>query len=316
MAATRQLVIALGGNALSETESHRSSVSDQAGAARQAFAAIADVMLESERVLVVHGNGPQVGSLLMRSDISVEVQHLPPLPLDTCVADTAGGLGYTLSRELRNALEAADLTRDIAAVVTSVLVDESDEPPTKPVGQSYPVERRAALEERGWSLVETPEGRLRRVVLSPTPVRVLELSPIRRLYEAGVIVIAGGGGGVPVRVGSDGQLQGVEGVIDKDLIACLLGRELRADTLLILTNVERVALGYGTPDERPLDRVTAPELRALQREGHFPPGSMGPKVEAALRFVESGSGEAIISSLDAAALALAGETGTRVVAGQ
>jgi carbamate kinase len=315
MAGARQLVIALGGNALSETESHRSSVSDQAGAARQAFAAIADVMLASERVLVVHGNGPQVGSLLMRSDISVDVQHLPPLPLDTCVADTAGGLGYTLARELRNALAAAEETRDVAPVVTSVLVQETDGPPTKPVGQSYPPERRAALEQRGWALTETPEGRLRRVVLSPAPARVLELGPIRRLYEAGVIVIAGGGGGVPVRIGADGELHGVEGVIDKDLIACLLGRELGADTLLILTNVERVAVHYGTPDERALERVTVPELRALQREGHFPPGSMGPKVEAALRFVEDGGGEAVISSLTAAARALAGETGTRVVAG-
>jgi carbamate kinase len=315
MAGARQLVIALGGNALSETESHRSSVSDQAGAARQAFATIADVMARSERVLVVHGNGPQVGSLLMRSDISVDVQHLPPLPLDSCVADTAGGLGYTLARELRNALAAAEQTRDVAPIVTSVLVDAVDGPPTKPIGQSYPAERRAALEERGWALTETPEGRLRRVVLSPTPARVLELGPIRRLYEAGVIVIAGGGGGVPVQVGDDGELHGVEGVIDKDLIACLLARELGADALLILTNVERVAVHFGTPDERALERVTASELRALQADGHFPPGSMGPKVEAALRFVEAGGGEAVISSLTAAARAVAGETGTRVVAG-
>lgn len=315
MTADRQLVIALGGNALSETESHRSSVSDQAGAARQAFAAIADVMAGSERVLVVHGNGPQVGSLLMRSDISVDVQHLPPLPLDTCVADTAGGLGYTLARELRNALAASDVTRDVAPIVTSVLVDEIDGPPTKPVGQSYPADRRAVLEQRGWTLTETPEGKLRRVVLSPAPRRVLELGPIRRLYEAGVIVIAGGGGGVPVQLGADGELHGVEGVIDKDLTACLLGRELRADTLLILTNVERVAVHYGTPKERALDRVGVHELRALQREGHFPPGSMGPKVEAALRFVEEGGGEAIVSSLEAAARALAGETGTRITAG-
>ncbi|HEX4805779.1 MAG TPA: carbamate kinase [Conexibacter sp.] len=311
----RRLVIALGGNALSETESHRSSVSEQAGAARQAFAAIADVMARSEHVLVVHGNGPQVGSLLMRSDISVDVQHLPPLPLDTCVADTAGGLGYTLARELRNALEGIGVTCDVAPIVTSVLVEDLDGPPTKPIGQSYPAERRAELEARGWTVAETPEGRVRRVVRSPAPERVLELRAIRRLYESGTIVIAGGGGGVPVRLGDDGELHGVEAVIDKDLVACLLARELGAETLLILTNVERVAVHYGTPQERALDRVSASELRALQREGHFPPGSMGPKVEAALRFVEQGGGEAIVSSLAAASLALAGETGTRVVAG-
>lgn len=314
MGRSRRLVLALGGNALSEAETRRSSVSDQAGAARQAFAAIADVMAASEHVLVVHGNGPQVGSLLMRSDISADVQHLPPLPLDTCVADTAGGLGYTLARELRNALLAVDARRDVATIVTSVLVEDASGPPSKPVGESYPRDRRAELERRGWALSETADGRLRRLVQSPVPKRVLELEPIRLLYEAGAVVIAGGGGGVPVEAGVNGELHGVEGVIDKDLIACRLALALGADTLLILTDVERVAVDFGKPSERQLGAVGAGELRAFQREGHFPPGSMGPKVEAALRFVESGGGEAIVSSLSAAPRALAGETGTRVTA--
>lgn len=312
MTAPSRLVIALGGNALSEAESRRSSVSEQAGAARHAFAQIVDVIGDSENVLVAHGNGPQVGSLLLRSEVSVEAQHLPPLPLDTCVADTAGGLGYTLARELRNALADGDVERDVVPIVTSVLVDGTDAAPSKPIGESYPADREQVLRERGWTLAETADGRLRRVVLSPAPAEVIELGAIGRLYEAGTVVIAGGGGGVPVERRDNGELHGVEGVIDKDLTACLLALELNADTLVILTDVERVAVDFGKPSQRPLGEVSATELRALQAEGHFPPGSMGPKVEAALRFVERGGKQAVISSLPAASAALAQMTGTWV----
>lgn len=315
MIVPRRLVVALGGNALSEAESRRSSVSEQAGAARHAFSQIVDVIGGSENVLVAHGNGPQVGSLLLRSEVSVEVQHLPPLPLDTCVADTAGGLGYTLARELRNALNAGGVERDVVPIVTSVLVDGTDAVPSKPIGESYPADRADVLRERGWTLSETPDGKLRRVVLSPIPVEVVELGAINQLYEAGTVVIAGGGGGVPVVRAENGDLCGVEGVIDKDLTACLLALELGADTLVILTDVERVAVNFGKPDERALGEVDAAELRGLQAEGHFPAGSMGPKVEAALRFVERGGKQAVISSLPATSSALAGETGTWITPG-
>lgn len=315
MTGTGQLVIALGGNALSEAETRRSSVTEQASAARQAFSAVAGVIAATPHVLVVHGNGPQVGSLLMRSDISVDTRSLPPLPLDSCVADVAGGLGYTLARELRNALAADGADRDVAAIVTAVLVDGASEPPTKPIGEAYPADARADLERRGWTVAPVSDGQIRRVVMSPQPQDILELDAIRTLYSNGTIVIAGGGGGVPVARTADGELHGVEAVIDKDLVAALLGVRLGADTLLIVTDVEQVMLDYGTPNARPIGRILSSELRALQEQGQFPAGSMGPKIEAALRFVEQGGRRAVIGSLESAGSALAGETGTQIVAG-
>jgi carbamate kinase len=308
----RRLVIALGGNALSETESRRSSVGQQADAARHAFEGIASVIAAADQVLVSHGNGPQVGSLLLRSEVSVDVRHLPPLPLDTCVADTAGGLGYTLARELRNVLHRSGAEREVAAVITEVLV-EAPGAPTKPIGESYPFELRGELEERGWRLVETAEGRLRRVVPSPAPCEVLELDSIRRLFEAGTVVIAGGGGGVPVARGSDGALRGVEGVIDKDLLSALLGELLEADLMMILTDVDQVLVDYGKDSARPLGTVSVGELRRHHADGQFPPGSMGPKVEAALRFVERTGGRAVITSLERAGAALRDGAGTWIV---
>lgn len=270
------------------------------------------------RLVVTHGNGPQVGNHLYRSELAHDDAGLPLLPLDVCVADTQGGMGYVLQQCLANAFHAADLPAVVATVVTQVLVDEADpafDDPSKPVGEVIPAERVMTLRDHGWTLVEDAKrGGWRRVVASPDPKEIVEADAIRALVDRGVIVVAAGGGGVPVRQSPDGSLTGVPAVIDKDLASSLLAADLRAGGLLILTDVETVMLGFGTADERPLSTVTVAEARSHLGAGEFPAGSMGPKVEALCRFVEGTGGFAAVTSIEHAEDALAGRAGTKVTA--
>lgn len=309
MSRAERVVVALGGNAL---ESAPGDVVGQADAARRAFRALAPV-LASPHLLVTHGNGPQVGNLLLRSEARTEGVPLPPLPLDTCVADTVGGLGYLLSRELRTVLAESGPTREVVALVTSTLVGDIATAPRKAIGGRWPVAGSDELRRKGWELREVGEDAVRRLVPSPDPLEVLEAGIITRLFDEGVAVIAGGGGGVPVQRAADGSLLGAEAVVDKDLVSALLANRVRADLLMILTDVDRAYTGFGTPEVAPIDEITITDARALLAAGAFGEGSMAPKVEAACRFVEGGGRRAVICHLDAAADASAGRAGTQVI---
>ena len=268
------------------------------------------------RLVITHGNGPQVGNHLYRSELAAEQAGLPSLPLEVCVADTQGGMGYVLQQTLANAFHTADIPVVVATVVTQVLVDDDDpafDDPSKPIGEMIPAERVAALTERGWKLVEdTRRGGWRRVVASPDPKEIVEAGAIRALVDSDVVVVAAGGGGVPVRVGSRGALEGVAAVIDKDLASSLLATDLGADGFLILTDVEAVIDGYGTDRERPIATIAVADARARLEAGEFPAGSMAPKVESLCRFVEATGNLAVVTSIERAHQALQGSAGTRV----
>jgi carbamate kinase len=307
------VILAIGGNALAPAG--LGEFADQESRARGVAETAVRMIGEGARLLVVHGNGPQVGALAMAQEaVSREV---PAQPLFVLGAMTQGQLGYLLAQAIGDTLEGRGMPRAVAAVMTQVVVDADDPAfarPTKPIGPFFSEGRaRRLASARGWSVAEDAGRGWRRVVASPEPVEVVEAGEIRRLLDAGEVVVACGGGGVPVaRVGDD--LVGVDAVIDKDFAAALVGRLVGATSLLLLTGVERVSLDFGTPDERPVDTMTVEEARAHLADGQFPAGSMGPKIEAAVQFVEGGGREAVITSLEGAADALAGRTGTRVTA--
>jgi carbamate kinase len=307
------VILAIGGNALAPAG--LGEFADQESRARGVAETAVRMIDEGVRLLVVHGNGPQVGALAMAQEaVSREV---PTQPLFVLGAMTQGQLGYLLAQAIGDTLATAGRPRAVAAVMTQVVVDADDPAfsrPTKPIGPFFSEGRaRRLASARGWAVAEDAGRGWRRVVASPEPVEVVEAGEIRRLLDAGEVVVACGGGGVPVaRVGED--LVGIDAVIDKDLAAALVGRLVGATTLFLLTGVERVLLDFGTPDERPVEVMTVAEARGHLADGQFPPGSMGPKVEAAVQFVEGGGSQAVITSLDGAADALAGRTGTRLVA--
>jgi carbamate kinase len=285
-------LIAIGGNALMTANE-----TPAAGAERTHVAEVcrtmAGIVADGWRVVITHGNGPQVGAALLRSERTAAEAY--PLSLDLCVASTQGEVGYLLQQTLGTELQARGVRHPIVAVVTQVVVDAADPAfatPTKPIG---------------------PPRASRRVVPSPEPLEIIEERVIQTLVEGNVIVITLGGGGIPV-VRDAGRLTGVEAVVDKDLASALLARRLRVDRLLLVTDVDRVYLDFGTPGARGLDTISADELRGHLRDGQFPAGSMGPKVEAALRFVEGTNGQAVVCSLDALHAALRGQAGTRIAA--
>ncbi|HEX2293998.1 MAG TPA: carbamate kinase [Actinomycetota bacterium] len=314
--APRVLVVALGGNALQRPEDDDSVAGDFDRTAETARHLRPLIASGEWRVVVTHGNGPQVGNHLLRGELGYEHGATPLLPLDVCVADTQGGMGYMIQQSLANELAAADVPAVVASLVTQVLVDVRDpafDRPSKPVGESVPEERVAELESRGWTLVEDRHHGWRRVVPSPDPVEVVEAEAVRALVAAGVTVVAAGGGGVPVVQRSDGSLEGVAAVVDKDLASALLAADLQAAGLVILTDVAQVALGFGTPGERPIDRMTVRDARRYLERGEFPAGSMGPKVEAVCRFVEACGGTGVITSIDRCVDGVYGRAGTRIV---
>lgn len=305
----KAVVIALGGNAILQ---HREAgtAEEQLANLRRAAVEIAAIAAAGYAVAVTHGNGPQVGDILLRNEIAKDV--LPPMPLDVCGAESQGMIGYLLQQ----ALGEAGLDMPVAAVLTRTLVDGDDPAfgsPTKPIGPNYTAMQARGLErEKGWRMVQVPGQGYRRVVPSPRPLALVEGEAIARLFLSGVIVIAAGGGGVPVVGEGGGTLRGVEAVVDKDYTAALLARLVGAGDLLLLTDVEHVALNYGRPDQQDLREMTVAEARRHLAAGQFPAGSMGPKVEAAVGFLDAGGERATIASLDSAADALRGRAGTRI----
>jgi carbamate kinase len=311
----KTVVVALGGNAILQRE-QKGTFEEQLVNVYHTARQLAEMVLSGQwRIVVTHGNGPQVGNILLQQDAAKEV--VPPMPMDACGAQSQGLIGYMIQQSLRNILaEKGRGDIPIATVVTQVLVDKDDpafQNPTKPVGPFYSEEEARRLQtEKGWQVVEDAGRGWRRVVPSPDPKAIVEREAIRMLVENRAIVIASGGGGIPV-IKEDGELKGVEAVIDKDLAGERLAEDVGADVFLILTDVDKVRLNYGRPDERPLDRMTVEEAKRYLAEGHFAKGSMEPKVKAAIRFVEAGGERAVIAALEQAVAALAGEAGTQVV---
>ena len=307
------LIVAIGGNA-THPEDIRGTTEEQEVTADRAARSLLPLIQASQRIVLTHGNGPVVGKILLRMMLTRD--QIPPMRLDVCVAHSQGGIGYLLMQSLENALRHEKLDRQFACVMTQVEVDPKDPAfgaPAKPIGPFFGREEAKQYEAKGWRMMEDAGRGWRHCVPSPEPRAVLNLPVLRALLDSGVVLIAAGGGGVPVLRDRRGDWQGVEAVIDKDLTSALLARELQLPDLLILTAVERVAVDFGSPRQRALERVTVAELKNYQRGGHFAQGSMGPKVEAAIRHVEAGGRRAIIGHLDQAAAALAGSSGTHVV---
>jgi carbamate kinase len=306
-------VIALGGNALSPA-GERSDIHDQFRHTRESLGVIVELALEGWNVVVVHGNGPQVGDALVRNEIARN--EVAPLPLGVLVAATAGWIGYMIQQSLHNALRRAGSERRVSVIVTQVLVDPDDpalREPTKFIGHALPPERASELIAEGVAIAQDSNGHQRRVVGSPSPLAIQEIDVIRSLIEAGTIVIACGGGGVPVFRHPRHGLEGLDAVVDKDLAAAVLARELGAALLLILTNVDAVYDGWGTPQQRKIDRLTVAEAERLDAGGAFGEGSMAPKVRAAVDYVRHTGGRAVITELSRGRAAVAGEAGTEIV---
>ncbi len=306
-------VVAVGGNSLIKDKDHQ-SIPDQYAAAVESSRHIAGMIEQGWDVLLTHGNGPQVGFILRRSELSRGELH--DVPLDYCGADTQGAIGYMFQRALRNEFHRRGIQKTTATVVTQTLVDRADpafQAPSKPIGSfmDEALARDHAAAD-GWAVVEDAGRGWRRVVPSPLPKQLIEFDAILTLLRAGVTVVASGGGGIPV-VEENGELSGVEAVIDKDYAASVIARDLKADLFLITTAVEKVALNFGKPDQQLLDTVTLAQAREYLAQGHFHKGSMGPKVQAVIWYLEAGGKEALITSPEHIARALRGETGTRFI---
>ncbi|HEY8469447.1 MAG TPA: carbamate kinase [Longimicrobiales bacterium] len=310
---SRSIVVALGGNALLPP-GERGDIHQQFAHTRESLEPVVELARAGWRIVLVHGNGPQIGDELLRNELARD--RLPPLPLGVLVAATAGWIGYMIQQSLQNALERAGIARGVVTLVTQVLVDPADpatHEPVKPVGRVLDEESARALQqELGWAVGRGPEG-WRRLAPSPRPLAIVEREQIRRLLEADTIVIAAGGGGTPVYRDPVLRLEGVDAVIDKDRAAAVLARDIGAEVLLILTNVEGVFVGYGRPDQQLLRHLTASRAQELLEAGEFGGGSMGPKVEAAISFVRGGGRRAIITRLDVGLAAVRGEAGTVIV---
>ncbi len=307
-------VVAIGGNSLIKNSAHQ-TVEDQYAAASETTYHVAQMIKMGWEIALTHGNGPQVGFILRRSELARHELH--EVPLDVCGADTQGAIGYALQQTLRNHLSDMQIAKPVVTVVTQVEVDRDDpawQNPSKPIG-SFMSEglARERREKDGWNVIEDAGRGWRRVVASPLPKRVVELDAVKLLLDAGVVVITVGGGGIPVVADEYGHLKGVAAVIDKDYASGLLASSLNADLLLISTAVEKVALYFGTPNQRWLDRMTLSEAKRYLAEGiHFKKGSMAPKIEAIIGFLERGGQYAIITNPENIERALNGETGTHI----
>ena len=311
---TERLVVAIGGNA-THPENIRGTTEEQEEIAARAARSLRPLVEAVPELVITHGNGPVVGKILLRQYYARE--HIAPMRLDVCVAHSQGGIGHLLMQGLEDELARADSERRVACVITRVAVDADDEAfrkPTKPIGTFFSAAEAGEMQSSmGWTMVEDAGRGWRYVVPSPRPRSILDIDLIAGLARQGMVVIAAGGGGIPMVLRADGSYGGVPAVIDKDLSSALLATELGYETLLILTAVARAAIHFRKPQQRELETVTAAELEGYRSEGHFAEGSMGPKVKAALRFLAKGGKRAIIAHLDQAADALAGKTGTHVV---
>ncbi len=315
MPRARRIVLAFGGNALI-AKGQEGNQWEQIKNAEQMARMIVPLVSDGHRIVIVHGNGPQVGNILIQ--VEEAVTKIPPQSLDVCVAASEGSIGYMLQMALRNAFRRARVKSSVVTLVTEVVVDPEDpgfRRPSKPIGPFYTRYRADYLIHKlGWNMVEDAGRGWRKVVPSPRPVEVVPLKAIRDAVEAEHVVIAGGGGGIPVYRTKQGDLRGVEAVIDKDYTASLIAAALEADMLVILTGVDHVSINYGRPGQRALRRIDVAEARAHDRDGQFPAGSMGPKIRAAIEFVEHTGREVVITSAERLGAAIAGRAGTRIVA--
>jgi len=311
---SRLAVLAIGGNSLIKDKNH-GALSSQYEAVKETTHYISDLVSEGIGLVITHGNGPQVGFIYRRGELARH--ELPLIPLDICGADTQGAIGYMIEKALLNEFRRRGIDKKVTAVVTQMIVDRNDRSfrnPTKPIG-SFMSEKEALAhkKESGWVVVEDAGRGFRRVVPSPIPREIIELEVIRLLVQKGYIVIAGGGGGVPVIRNEQGELEGVEAVIDKDLGSSLMARNLGADAFIISTAIDAVYLNFGEKNQNRLRRVSLPELRRYLKEGHFKPGSMRPKIEAVIEFLEAGGEKAIITSPENLLKAVKGDEGTTIV---
>jgi carbamate kinase len=309
------IVVALGGNAIQQA-GDRGTAEEQYANVCHAMASIAELADRGYRVVLTHGNGPQVGTILLQQAAAEATEGIPQMPMDVAGAMSQGQLGYMMQQSLQNELRRRGRPWPVATVVTQMVVDPADPAfanPTKPIGPFYTREKAEELRAKGFTVVEDSGRGYRRVVPSPQPAALAEIYAIRTLVNSGALVICAGGGGIPVIRDPEGQLHGVEAVIDKDMGASLIAQRLDADRLLVLTDVERVAINFRKPNQTNLDRVTLSEIQRYTAEGHFAAGSMGPKVRAAVQFIEAGGKQAIITHLHSALSALEGHTGTHIV---
>jgi carbamate kinase len=315
MTSPSAVLIAIGGNSLIR-DGQRGTIAEQFENSRATARQIGALVSAGWRVVVTHGNGPQVGFILLRSELTGDDPTIPRLTLDMAVADSQGGLGYIVGNSLLSELGRIGHRDRVACVLTQTVVDAGDPAfakPAKPIGAFFPAAEARVHEARDrWVMVEDSGRGYRRVVASPRPRRIVEAPAIRMLVDSGFVVIAAGGGGIPVVETAPGVYRGVEAVVDKDLASALLAAELEIPVLLLSTGVEKVAVRFGKPDQRGLDRITVDEARHYLSAGEFPPGSMGPKIEAAIAFLERDGREVVITSPDHLAEAVAGRTGTHI----
>lgn len=310
--AQKTIVVALGGNAITQ-EFEEGNIHQQFANTRRSLHGVAELIKEDYRVVITHGNGPQVGNELIRVELSRHV--VPALPLGVLVGDTQGGMGYMVEQCLMNVMHDKKIPpKKIATLVTQVLVDRNDpsiQNPSKYVGPFFKEEEvKDLVEKRGWVMKEDPGRGYRRVVPSPKPLEIVNKDAVKLLLDNDFVVIAAGGGGIPVFIDERGWYEGLDGVIDKDLASAVLGRDVRADVLMILTGVEKVALNFRQPNQIDLDHLTVEEAKKYLAEGQFPKGSMGPKIEAAINFLEWGGEKVIITSIEKSVEAVHGKTGT------
>jgi carbamate kinase len=308
----QHIVIALGGNAI-KSAGQKGTFDEQYKNVSITTSHIAKIVQAGHKVIVTHGNGPQVGDLLLQHAAARD--YVSPMPMFLCVAQSQGSIGYLIQQTLQNHLFQIDVKKDVATIITQVLVDKKDpafKSPTKPVGPFYKSEEEFAEDkEKGYVFIEDAGRGFRRVVPSPMPKEIVELDSIKSVSDSGIVVIACGGGGIPV-VDYNGDYHGIDAVIDKDRAGQLLATEAKADTFMVLTDVEKVALNYNTPKQKDLDKITVEECKKYIEEGHFAPGSMLPKMEACIKFVENGGKKAIITHPFVALQALEGQTGTTI----
>lgn len=308
-------LIAFGGNAILPKDK-RGLQSEQMKKAQGAAKLMIEVVKKGYELILVHGNGPQVGNLLIQMEESIN--KVPPFSLEVCDAMTEGSMGYMLEKSIINELRKNSLDKEIATLITQVVVDKNDtafQNPTKPIGPFYSKYRAQMLKrEKKWSMVEDAGRGYRKVVPSPKPIDIVPKAVLYDLVHSGKIVIAAGGGGIPVIINGRGFFQGVEAVIDKDFASSLIAKETSADLFVILTNVPRVCLNFGTPDEKPLPVITLPEAKKYLEDGQFPAGSMGPKIQAAIDYIENGGKEVIITSANHLKAALINRSGTKIIA--
>ena len=306
-------IVSIGGNTLIR-KGEKGTIEEQFEHTEKCMAYIAKMASQGKRIVITHGNGPIVGNIVIRNEAAKDI--IPPMPLYICNADSEGGIGFMLQQALYNQLEKLNAHRDVATIVTQVVVDKNDpafSKPAKPIGPFYTKEEAERIkQQKGWTIHEDSNRGYRRVVPSPKPLKVIEADIIKRLAMDGVIVIAAGGGGVPVVEVNEGKLQGIDAVIDKDLTTAVLANAIGAETFIDLTQTDSVYINYGKQNQKPLNRPALSEVKKYLTRGEFPPGSMGPKIEAAIEFLETGGKEVIITTPELVEAAMKGKAGTRI----